>query len=54
MLAKKRILNEDYEVYDGRHEPIITQEQWDLARAAQSKRYHSRETPKVNPIGTAL
>ena len=40
MLAKKRILNEDYEVYDGRHEPIITQEQWDLARAAQSRRYH--------------
>lgn len=40
MLAKKRILNEDYEVYDGRHEPIITQEQWDLVKAAQSKRYH--------------
>ena len=40
MLTKKRIINDDYELYDGRHEPIITQEQWDLARAAQSRRYH--------------
>lgn len=40
LMAKKRTLNEDYEVYDGRHEPIITQEQWDLVRAVQSKRYH--------------
>lgn len=40
MLAKKRILNEDYEVYDGRHEPIITQEQWELVKAAQNRRGH--------------
>ena len=40
MLTKKRIINDDYELYDGRHEPIITQEQWDLVKAAQSKRYH--------------
>ena len=40
MLAKKRILNDDYEIYDGRHEPIITQEQWELVKAAQNRRGH--------------
>ena len=40
MLTKKRIINDDYELYDGRHEPIISQEQWDLVKAAQTKRYH--------------
>ena len=40
MMAKKRILNDDYELFEGRHEPIITQEQWDLVKAAQSMRYH--------------
>ena len=37
MLAKKRILNDDYELYEGRHEPIITEEQWNMAEAAQIK-----------------
>ena len=37
MLAKKRILNDDYELYEGRHEPIITEEQWNMAKAAQKK-----------------
>ena len=32
MLTKKRIINDDYELYDGRHEPISTQEQWDLVK----------------------
>ena len=47
MLAKKRVLNEDYEIYEGRHEPIITQEQWDLVKAAQNRRgHHSTHTSK--------
>lgn len=37
MLGKKRIQNENYELYDGLHEPIITEEQWDRARAVQAK-----------------
>ena len=41
MLAKKRILNDDYELYEGRHEPIITEEQWNMAKAAQKKRNHT-------------
>ena len=41
MLAKKRILNDEYEVYEGRHEPIITEEQWNMAKAAQKKRNHT-------------
>ena len=41
MMSKKRILNNDYELFEGRHEPIITQEQWDLARAAQAKKNHN-------------
>ena len=40
-LAKTRILNDDYELYDGMHEPIITEEQWELVKAAQKKRNHS-------------
>ena len=40
MMSKKRILNDDYELFDGRHEPIITQEQWDLVKAVQEKRGH--------------
>ena len=45
MLAKKRVLNEDYEIYEGRHEPIITQEQWDRVKAVQAKKNH-------NPVNT--
>lgn len=44
-LAKKRITNDEYDLYEGLHEPIITQEQWDLAKAAQEKRNH-------NPVNT--
>ena len=40
-LAKTRILNDDYELYDGMHEPIITEEQWALVKAAQKKRNHA-------------
>lgn len=41
MVAKKRIQNNDYELYEGRHEAIITQEQGDLVKAAQKKRNHT-------------
>ena len=40
-LAKTRILNDDYELYDGMHEPIITEEQWALVKTAQKKRNHA-------------
>lgn len=40
IVAKKRIQNDDYDLYDGRHEAIITQEQWDAVKAAQKKRNH--------------
>ena len=57
MLAKKRILNEEYEVYEGRHEPIITEEQWSRAKAAQAKRYHPpthKERHLQNPFASIL
>lgn len=41
MLVKKRIQNDDYELYDGLHEPIITKEQWDRVKAAQAKHSHT-------------
>ncbi len=56
-LAKTRIVNADYDLYDGRHEPIITQEQWDTVKAAQSKRgHHSTHTTKElkNPFAGIL
>lgn len=37
-LAKTRILNDDYELYDGMHEPLITEEQWEMAKAVKKKR----------------
>ena len=40
-LAKARIINDDYELYEGLHEPIITQEQWDRVKAVQAKKNHS-------------
>ena len=40
MMAKKRILNDEYELYEGRHEAIITEEQWNRAKAAQVQRNH--------------
>ena len=40
MMSKKRILNDDYELFEGRHEPIITQEQWDRVKAVQKNRGH--------------
>ena len=46
-LAKTRILNDDYELYDGMHEPIITEEQWEMAKAVKKKKgHHSTHTTK--------
>lgn len=56
-LAKTRILNDDYELYDGLHEPIITEEQWELAKTAQKKKgHHSTHTNKElkNPFAGIL
>ena len=41
MLSKKRIQNDEYELYDGLHEPIITEEQWERVKAAQKQRNHN-------------
>jgi len=40
-LTKKRIQNEDYDLYDGLHEPIITEEQWSQVKAVQAKYSHA-------------
>ena len=40
-LTKKRIQNDDYDLYDGLHEPIITEEQWRQVKAVQAKYSHA-------------
>ena len=55
--AKTRILNDDYELYDGMHEPIITEEQWEMAKAVKKKKgHHSTHTTKElkNPFAGIL
>ena len=57
MLAKKRVQNDDYDLYDGRHEAIITEEQWACAKAAQAKRNHPpthKERHLQNPFASIL
>ncbi len=57
MLAKKRIQNDDYELYDGLHEPIITEEQWERVKAAQIQRNHTSnhtERQLKNPFAGVL
>lgn len=57
MIVKKRIQSEEHELYDGLHEPIITEEQWESARAVQKKRgHHSTHTSKdpKNPFAGIL
>lgn len=57
MLAKKRVQNDDYELYDGRHEAIITEEQWACAKAEQAKRNHPpthKERHLQNPFASIL
>ena len=40
-LSKKRIQNDEYELYDGLHESIITEGQWERVKAAQKQRNHN-------------
>lgn len=57
MLTKKRVNNSDYKLYDGLHEPIIGQEQWNRVKALQKSRSHpSVNTNKqlMNPFATIL
>jgi len=56
-LTKKKYVNKEYEIYDGRHEPIISKEQFELA---QQVRQDNRTRPVklnldiVNPFGGLL
>ena len=57
MLAKKRIKNDDYELYDGLHDPIITQEQWDLVKKVQASKNHTPTHARkklMNPFASIL
>lgn len=46
-ITKKRIQNDNYALYEGRHDAIVTQEQWDSVKAAQERRgHHSTHTSK--------
>lgn len=57
MLAKKRVTSKDYELYEGLHEPIITQEQWDQVKAKQRERNHvsvNSNRQLANPFATIL
>lgn len=57
MLAKKRVLNKEYELYEGLHEPIIDQEQWDRVKEMQSSRNHAsvrKDKQLMNPFATIL
>ena len=57
MLAKKRVTSKDYELYEGLHEPTITQEQWDQVKAKQRERNHvsvNSNRQLANPFATIL
>ena len=57
MLAKKRVVSKDYELYEGLHEPIISQEQWDMVKSKQQERNHSSVNSNrqlTNPFATIL
>lgn len=57
MLVKKRVQSRDYELYEGLHEPIITQEQWDSVKAVQNSRNHTsvhKDKRLMNPFASIL
>lgn len=57
MLTKKRYANDNYDLYAGLHEPIITQETWDKVKAMQKNKDHpSTHAAKElkNPFATIL
>ena len=56
-LVKKRTQNKEYEIYEGLHEPIITEEQWELAQKIKLGKRHSSSkvgTELNNPFATLL
>ena len=56
-LTKKTYVNKKYEIYDGRHDPIISEEQFELAQQIrQNKRTRPVKTNLgvVNPFGGVL
>lgn len=46
-LTKKMAVNKDYDIYEGRHEPIISEEQFELAQQA-------REDNRTRPLKISL
>lgn len=57
MIAKKRYANENYELHDGLHEAIITEEEWERVKAQQKSRGHSsvgKCKQLRNPFATLL
>ena len=56
-VIKKRELSNDYMVFEGRHEPIISQEQWDKVRAVQASKSHlcvRKDRKAANPFANVL
>lgn len=45
-LTKKRYMNKEYEIYEGRHEPIISEEQFELAQ--QVRKNNCTRPVKIN------
>ncbi len=56
MIAKKRYRNPNYEVYEGLHEPIITQEQWDRVKEVQRSKNAAVHSEKqlMNPFASIM
>lgn len=57
MLVKKRVKSHDYELYQGLHEPIVTQEQWDSVKTVQNSRNHAsvhKDKRLMNPFASIL
>ena len=56
-VLKKREIVKDYLVFEGRHEPIVTQEQWDKVRAMQATKSHlcvRKDRKPANPFANVL
>lgn len=56
-VVKKREIVQDYLVFEGRHEAIITQDQWDRVKAVQSMKNHlcvRKDRTPANPFATVL
>lgn len=56
-VIKKREIVKDYLVFEGRHEPIVTQEQWDKVRAVQAMKSHlcvRKDRKPANPFANVL